>query len=335
MLCKRGIIKVITFSFAPLHLGNTNNCKINIEEDIILLKNKGVHIREEERSFIMLDYLGIDKKTIIAQKVSALIGKGIMSEDVMSDKDGIYYYIPAQSLKNPVVLEHYRGRLMMVLPVADCLEIEANNIDIDSYIQNSHWGFGYFRGGGSLIGGIKWKPFEITTKGKEINHFLNFWHCKVFQSVSGNTPGRVCLNCKLDTCSVSDYKRNGDAEMEYEIPDDRCKFWGLLKERLEQELKLKGIMLLPQAKKYITLYPSMGEREVQVYAPETMLIRLLDEPGKHDVRELVEGLEIKLGIPALDENHEEKIMRVDENSAFFCYSVWRDECPQLVARWFQ
>lgn len=284
----------------------------------------------------MLDYLGVEMKEALARKVSALIGKGIMPEDVMSDKDGIYYYIPAQSLKNPVVLEHYRGRLMMVLPVADCLEIEAGNFDIDSYIQNSHWGFGYFRGGGSLFG-IKWKPFEEKgiTKCQEINHFLNFWHCKVFQSVSGNTPGRVCLNCKLDTCSVSDYKRNGDAEMEYEIPDDRNKFWDLLQERLTKELKLKGIMLLPQAKKYITLYPSMGEREVQVYAPETMLIRLLDEPGKHDVRELVEGLEIKLGIPALDENHEGKIQTVQEKSMIFCYNVWRDECPQLVARWFQ
>ncbi len=51
MLCKRGIIKVITFSFAPLHLGNTNNCKINIEEDIILLKNKGVLKRGREEFY--------------------------------------------------------------------------------------------------------------------------------------------------------------------------------------------------------------------------------------------------------------------------------------------
>ena len=98
----------------------------------------------------------------LSKQVSPLIGHNIGLDHIHTDEAGWYSYIPAKSLQanHPLVLNHYRGPLFMVIPFEDWEVLEKGTVSVQEYVESSIWSFGYYWGGGSILTGVYWQPLE-------------------------------------------------------------------------------------------------------------------------------------------------------------------------------
>ena len=175
-------------------------------------------------------------KPAFAKKITQLTGYFLSEADINSDEYGYHYYIRQLSPGYPLILKHYRGPLFTVIPYSDYLKLESGAIDVDTYINSSHWSYGYFWGGGSILGAY-WQPFEIETgihKKDKIYRYLKILSCRTSNRSSGYRPdAEHCKRCPVDcrTCPFSSLNKTGSWDKEVQEYDPRVAFLEEITER--------------------------------------------------------------------------------------------------------
>lgn len=233
--------------------------------------------------------MGKELKKEIATIVSRLAGYPVTEENVHSDEAGWYYYIPAKSLQEgrPLLLIHYRVSAFIVIPYRDYQSLERGLITPQEYIETSKWGYGYYWGGGSLVGGCFWQPLEegigIYDTAK-ISRYLHMLSCRTNRRSSGAIPTpEQCKNCSVKGCPV----QRGSFKSEIPEIDYRVHLFKALAERADQELgiKLRGLCCSDLPDDEVILTPGKpGECSVTI--PQTLSVDLLNNPGERDWKEL-------------------------------------------------
>jgi len=275
----------------------------------------------------------------LSQKVTKLIGYPLGVEHIHSlseDGSGWHYYIRDLKPGYPVLAIHYRGPLMLALPFADYQQLETGAVTVDEYIAKSHWNYGHFRGGGSLIGGVYWQPLE---KGKGIHdtelisRYLLHLSCLVSSRVSGYHPTpEGCAKCQLEaqTCPYSPLNHTGTWEKAVPMLDGRIELFDAVAKRVEDELgfEIYDRMSHREGREDILLLPGYDAYTVNIHLPQELLNDLLYHPHhKYDWKEMARRLNIILSSP----EQPERRMTLDRNATSkyaICMEFWGDAMPR-------
>lgn len=240
----------------------------------------------------------------LSNAVSPLIGHTIDKEHIYVD-EGWDFYIREHSLikRHPLILDHYRGHLLMIIPVDDWKELENGTISVIEYVNSSHWYYGYYWGGDSLLYGVYWQPFE--EKGihdtLRIASYLETLRCRTLRRSSGRTPtSGQCDECWLESCSFSrspDKRRKAKDEDRLER-DARKEIFSLIKERISTKTDFKATSCLAHENSDgIWLLPNIEDNTVTVYLPEKLLVDLLYHPEEYDINGIVDAWDFKIDDP--------------------------------------
>lgn len=288
----------------------------------------------------------------LAARVTSRLGGSnltINPQNIFHDNmDGFYYYIPKGSLHeyHPLVLVHYRAMpgtthpLMLVLSHKDWEKLEQNTISVQEYIDNSTWNFGYFWGGGSMLGGSRWMPFE--EKGihdtAKIRRYLTILQCRTARRSSGyQATEEQCSNCTVKNCPFSRFSANTSWDKEVPENDDRLQAFDAVAKMLSDRFGLKTVSCHnTNLENAIVVYPGFDKNTAEVYLPTSILVDMLYHPGKYNIDELVRTLKLTAGIPwHYDQNHEyvaaQHIDVPEDATIEFFLEYWKNNLSQY---WF-
>lgn len=286
-------------------------------------------------------------KINLSAVVSPLIGRVIDEENIHTDEQGWYYYIPAKSLKkrHPLIMNHYRGPLFMVIPMDDWNELMEDKISVTDYVDESRWNFGYYWGGGSMLYGAYWMPIE--EKGihdtEKISRYLRILSCRTHNRASGYMPDEErCKNCSVEHCPFSPFaEKNAGASWDNELPehDLRKDLFELIKNRIKKEFGFEAFDMLPHGEEDgIIMFPNFQKDHVQIYAPQSILVDMLYKEFREDLsQELVDSWNVLVGIPW----HMEKDQFVGASYELLpegagksdAYKIWQAKCPRTAREW--
>lgn len=239
--------------------------------------------------------------------VSPLIGRTIAVKHIHTDNFGWEYYIPEKSLQanHPLILNHYRGPLIMVIPFKDFELLQNEVITVEEYVNDSYWCFGYHWGGDSMLHGAKWQPLEEEPgihNTEKIKRYLKILTCRTYERSSGHIPTtEECTQCFVERCPFSYYEpKYRDSSWENEVleADDRIKFFEEVKVLIKEKFGLDALDCLNQKENSISLTPSYEKDSVTIFLPEYLLIDMLYNPGKYDIIETVNSLKLEIIVPA-------------------------------------
>lgn len=256
------------------------------------------------------------KKLELIQTVTPLIGHDIALCDVHTDEAGWYYYIPVKGLKrwHPLILFGHRNALHMFIPTADFSEMLSGHISVAKYVEQSQWNFGHCTSGGSLLYGIYWRPFE--------EHGIHDTQ-RIAQYFSALAEKKAKMSWSYD---------------EHE-EDDRKKLFRLIKSRLKKNFGFSAKVCLGHSEKDgIWVLPNFEKDSVTVYLPQELLISLLYEPGRYNLKRIAESWQIELVIPWHMEGDDligamRKAIPASAESTQVAYSIWASSCPDRVMNW--
>ena len=244
-------------------------------------------------------------KETFAEAVSARIGFRLGKDHTHSDEDGWYYYIQKESLTSyhPLLMMHYRQTLFAVIPYEEYKKVESGLIDPLDYIESSWWSFGYYWGGGSMIGGSFWQPLENVCgihDTEKISRYLQILECRTAKRASGYNPTRSeCMDCKVEKCPFSkvDAKNEG-ASWESEIAehDYRRDMFSAVAERAKKvlEVNLHGVLCYDGDN--ALLIPNSYEESCMLYLPVSLTNDILYNPGERDWAQIASNLKFELGV---------------------------------------
>lgn len=184
----------------------------------------------------------MDFKQELSKKISNLTGTAVTDRHIYSDKGNpFHYYIRKLQPGRPVMCCHYRGAFMLVLPESDYGLLETGVKTVDGYIETSHWSYGYYWGGGSLLGGSYWRPLEDGAgihDTEKISRYMRLLQCRTAFRASGHQPmPEECQECHLcpQSCPCSPLKESADWTNEVQEPDGRMDLFKALTERIKDE----------------------------------------------------------------------------------------------------
>lgn len=287
-------------------------------------------------------------------KVSAMIGHPIAAKHVHSDKHDLGYYLRNKYLQDnhPVILNHYRGYLLMVIPANDWSKLQYEIISVQDYIDNSVWNYGYFLDGrNSIINKIHWQPFEKKgiNKREEISRYLEILKCRTHER-SNKYMGHPCRDCRLKKCPLSNLrrKRKGASwKNEIQEVDDMLLVANSISEMVWKRFGFKISEVFPNSnddeKGTIVLFPSFDKDTVSAYFPKSIFVEVMNNPSKYDkseIAEILSRLEIKIGIPWHYTAENEMIARhvralPKEAEGKTISDLWRSYPGLLSSRWLQ
>lgn len=274
-------------------------------------------------------------KVELSTQLRSLIGHHI-GTDHIHDDTCFYYYIKDLAPGHPLVMNHYRGPLMAVLPKSDYQSLKNGTVSVEEYISSSFWNFGFLWGGGGLLSGAYWQPLEsesgIHDTGR-ISRYLSILSCRTLKNSSGYMPSPDhCKQCKLDetTCPFSPANQFGVWEKEVQEPDGRVALFSAISERLQQEIgfKLTVAMSHSNARNELLLFPAYELGTVEAYVNSSLLNDLLYHPGERDWSAMAQSLEITLGIPYQTERISLDPAITDKHA--FCLEFWSDKTPKAT-----
>lgn len=276
----------------------------------------------------------------LSTKLSSLIGYHLGTEHIHhieADGSGFYYYIRNLEPRHPVLAMHYRGPLMLVLPYDDFQRLGQERITVDDYIATSYFYYGYFWGGGNVIGGVYWQPLEKGTgihDTERISRYLRILACRTFKSSCGYGPTEDrCQKCQLDatTCPFSPLNQTGDWKNEVQEPDKRRKLFEAINIRLERELGFECCSRCAHRGESdeLRLFPGWESNTVEAYVSDNLLNDLLYHPFKdRDWQQWADELVITIAKP-FEWDHRVILPADSTHKREICLDFWHDE----VARW--
>lgn len=276
----------------------------------------------------------------LSTKLSSLIEYHLGAEHIhhiQADGSGYYYYIQDLKPKHPVLAMHYREPLMLVLPYEDFQRLDQEEITVDDYIATSYFNYGYFWGGGDLIGGAYWQPFEQEAgvhDTERISRYLQILGCRTHKISCGYGPTEDrCQKCQLDatTCPFSPLNQTGSWENEVQEPDGRRKLFEAIDLRLKRELGFEWSFRCAHSdnRDEMCLFPGREPNTVEVYVSSKLLNDLLYHPHEdRDWQKMADELIIAIAKP-LKWNYRVILPNDSACKREICLDFWRDE----VAKW--
>ncbi len=279
--------------------------------------------------------------------VSVLIGHHIYEEYIHTDEVGWYYYIPKLGLKknHPLIMNHYRGHLFMVIPTADWQDLLNDKVSVGDYINNSQWSYGWYWGGGSLLHGSFWQPLEKRGihETLRIARYFEILGCRTHNRASGYTPDEErCKDCWVEHCPFSPFNKEDEKaswENEIQEKDARKELFKLVEERISQQFGFKAEACSPHGEKEgIWLFPGSLKDTVTVYLPQDSLVDLLYEPEKYDLSKLVDEWTVSVCVPSHYDGEKffgamRQPVEKGKESKMFAYDVWMTHCPSKIREW--
>lgn len=175
-----------------------------------------------------------DNMRVFAAELSKLVGKHIGLDHIHPGK-GHYYYIQPTKIGSPMLLNHYRGPIFVDIHPDDLEGLQSGDIDAMEYIHTANWQIGYYWGGGSMVGGGFYQPFDIVGRSEEVKRYFKILSCRTQKRSSGYMPSEdVCAKCPVNDCPFSEYKE-GKWENEVREEDPRVIFFEALNRRFKTE----------------------------------------------------------------------------------------------------
>lgn len=284
---------------------------------------------QEEEAMMNNAEVQVDWKQIFAGAISELAKYPLGIDHIHSDATpGWYYYITAESLvpNYPLLMMHYRGPLFAVIPVEDYQKLEEGADPIE-YINNAHWNYGYYWGGGSMIGGAFWQPLEEQVginDTEKVSRYLNILSCRTHRHSSGYMPREEdCMRCRLENCPFSQFKNEGTSwEEEVQEHDYRTDMFKAFAERAKSELGIKLRGLTSYSGENALVIPITYEKEeCTLYLPVTLLNDILYHPGDRDWKQIANSMRFELGVSMKDD----RLILGDEltvPASEFCRNFW-------------
>lgn len=191
------------------------------------------------------------------------------------------YYIQSPKVGAPMLLKHYRGPFFVDIHPDDYDRITNGEISAHEYILSANWQIGYYQGGGSMVGGGYYQPFDIISRKAEVRRYFKIISCRVNSHASGYMPTKeVCAECSVKNCPVSYYKK-GNWDKEIPEVDPRCKLFDALVKRFEEEhpdYTLRGFLCGSIPDDEIRLSPNRprsGDPSFTAYASNSVIQSLL------------------------------------------------------------
>lgn len=291
----------------------------------------------------------------LSAKVSELIGYRLGEDHIhhiQEDGSGYYYYVQHLKPGYPVLLMHYRGPLVLMLPYADFLSLDKGETSVDQYIAGAHFSYGYFWGGGDMVGGGYWRPLEPEAgihDRERISRYLNILSCRTNRYVSmprchdhayssDYTPDEAtCRKCQLDetTCPFSRLNQTGDWDREVQEGDGRRELFKAISEMVQSELgpgfRLSDMMAHDRDRNEICLYPENRYYPdmIGVSVNVSLLNDLLYHPDRaYDWQQMVQDFTISIAL--LSETDMRVILpKNSKHKREICLELWRER----IAEW--
>ena len=220
--------------------------------------------------------------TIITEKTGLYVGS-----DHIHESNRRFYYIPETDPGRPLFLHHYRGPFFVEIPKADWHKLETGEISPLEYVDNAHWYFGYYWGGGSMYTGGYFTPLERTAGIHDkalIRRVMKPLNCRGCYLASGYRPSESqCLLCDLTYCPYSAVaeKTVGEPSELADLPDNRGDFFDAVNAFIKKEYgySLHGMCCgdnIPLDE--VRLYPNSSERTFELYIGDEYVKELLYDP---------------------------------------------------------
>lgn len=245
----------------------------------------------------------------LSTKISELIGYQLGEDHIhriQNDGTGYHYYVQSLKPGYPVLVMHYRGPLVLMLPLDDARRLNREEISVDDYIETSHFSYGYYWGGGSMINGAYWQPFEVGTgihDKERISRYLHILDCRTEKISSGYPPTEEkCQKCPLDAtnCPFSPLNQTGSWENEVHEPDRRRELFKAINKRLNRELGFSWAIRQSHSGDWneLRLYPGWEPDTVEAYVNKDLLNDLLYHPDQdRDLEQMANDFVISIAKP--------------------------------------
>ena len=240
---------------------------------------------------------------LFAKEIGQLVGQNIKAENIHPTAEGRYFYTQAPKPGAPELLHHYRGPFFIDIHPDDFERISFGDVSAIEYIQSANWLIGYYWGGGSMIGGGFYQPFDIVGRSDEVRRYFRILSCRGNKRSSGYTPNEgFCANCPIQDCPVSCYK-HGTWENELSEEDSRLDLFKALNKRFEQEnpgYSLQGFTSgkIPDNEIWLSPNGHCSEKEpftFTVHASNALIQSLLmHETNPEDWDKYVEGFQFRI-----------------------------------------
>lgn len=275
----------------------------------------------------------------LSEKISGLIGYYLGSDHIHSiqeDGAGYYYYIQNLEPGYPVLVMYYRGPLVLLLPFDDAQRLNLEEVSVDDYIANSHFNYGRYWGGGGMISGGYWRPFEDGTgihDKERISRYFHILSCRTHKVSSGYGPTESqCQKCQLDatSCPFSPLNQTGSWDNEVQEVDRRRELFDAISERVQNELGFKVVSRMPHDgdQDELRLVISYEEDTVEAFVSKYLLNELLYYPNeKYDLKRAAESFTISISRPF---EHDWRVILPKESAhkREICLDFWRKEIEE-------
>lgn len=267
-----------------------------------------------------------------ATAIKEMTGIYLGTDHIHSDYNGWYYYIKEKSLEDnhPLLMMHYRGPMFAVIPYEEYSLLERGEIDPVDYINNARWSYGYYWGGGSMLGGVFWQPLEDGTgiKNKDmISRYLNILSCRTMARSSGyKAPLERCQKCSVDSCPFSQHaEKNADADWDKEIKEHnyRIDLSNAFATRIKEELNLNLVDVYCYHGDHALVIPADRKLgDCFLYLPVKLLNDVLYNPGDRDWKAIAEELLFEFGVMMEKDRLVYDPEEAEVPVAKFCRNFW-------------
>lgn len=194
-----------------------------------------------------------------ATELSTIVDQSISLEHIHAISEGRFDYIQAPEMGAPMLLNHYRGPFFVDIHPDDLKKITSGEVSSHDYIYSANWQVGYFWGGGSMVKGGYYQPFDIVNRTEEVRRYFKILSCRGYYRASGYMPSEKCCKyCSVENCPFRNYKE-GRWENEMEEYDPRIDLFSALLLRFENQFSgytFRGFFCSKIEDDTIILYPN-------------------------------------------------------------------------------
>ena len=161
------------------------------------------------------------------EELGEIVGQIISPKHIHHSLEGRHPYIQSPEEGYPMLLHHYRGPYFVDIHPRDYEDIMKGKISPHDYIYSANWLIGYFWGGGGMMTGGYYQPFDIVNRKEEVQRYFKILKCRGLYRASAHVPSySECVKCPVDNCPMSNYKE-GDWENELSEHDPRIDFFNV------------------------------------------------------------------------------------------------------------
>lgn len=275
----------------------------------------------------------------LSERLTEQIGYPLRAENVIHDHPGIEGYVTELKPGYPVMIvlgrtsEAGHSLLTLIMAEEDYHRLEKNEINVDQYINESYFHYGYFKNGGQLTD-IYWRPLENDPgihDTARVNRYLRQLNCYEQRRLLRHCriSSDMCAECALATesCPYPSLDLADGVASEILGPDRRKNLFDAVHNRVVKELGFDVYTLGAhhEAKNELHLYAGSEPNSAIVHVSWTLINEMLYRPDiEHNWQDLVDSLKLVCRLHRDPEIHFEIDLGTIEKH-LVCIMFWADE----------